>query len=255
MEMDPTQRFSSRVENYVKYRPRYPNEVIGTLRKECTLVPSSRIADIGSGTGALTELFLQNGNEVFAVEPNREMRSAAEHHLQKFSGFHSIEGRAEATNLDNRSVDFAVIGQAYHWFDIPETRREFLRILKSPGWAMVVWNVRDLETAPFMIAYDRLLKRFAPEYAREKHKRVYDTTLAQFFGDPAFSTRAISYRQELDFEGLKGRVLSSSYSPEAGHPNYEPMISELYKIYQEFQIDGRVTLEYITWMYFSRLID
>jgi SAM-dependent methyltransferase len=250
--MDPTLRFSSRVENYIKYRPRYPQDVVETLRKECGLVPSSLIADIGSGTGALTELFLQNGNRVYAVEPNREMREGAKRLLRKYPGFHSIAGKAEATTLGEKSVDFAVVGQAFHWFDVQEARREFQRILIHSGWTMVTWNEREFETTPFMIAYDQLLQHHAPDYARVRHKHVYDTALDGFFGAHGFTTRRFGYRQELDFAGVKGRMLSSSYTPEPGHPNHEPMVAELAKLFEDHAVNGLVTLRYITWMYYGR---
>jgi SAM-dependent methyltransferase len=251
--MDPTLRFSGRVENYVKYRPRYPQEVVETLRKECGLASSSLIADIGSGTGALTELFLQNGNQVFAVEPNRDMREAAERLMENYPLFRSIAGRAEATTLNERSVDFVAVGQAFHWFDLKEARREFLRILNPPYWAMVVWNEREFQTTPFLIAYDHLLQRYAPDYAREKHKSVYDTALMDFYGAGGFTSRTFSYLQKLDYAGVKGRMLSSSYTPEPGHPNHEPMIAELSKIYQAHEVNGLVTFEYVTRMYYGRL--
>lgn len=253
--MDSTLRFSSRVENYVKYRPRYPKDVIETLQKECTLSSASMIADIGSGTGALTELFLQNGNPVFAVEPNPEMRQAAEHLLDLYPGFRSIDGRAEATTLHDHHFDFVVVGQAFHWFGLGEARREFTRILKPSGWAMVVWNEREFDTTPFLIAYDNLLQRNAPEYAREKHKSVYDTALDGFYGAGGFTSRTFRYRQELDYEGLKGRLLSSSYTPEVGHPNHRQLLAELEGIFGKHQINGRVTVAYITRMYYGRLHD
>jgi len=251
--MDPTLRFSSRVDNYIKFRPRYPQEVIDTLRCASALSASSIVADIGSGTGALTELFLQNGNQVFAVEPNLEMREAAERLLAGYGGFQSIAGRAESTNLKDQSVDFVAVGQAFHWFDLKQARREFLRILKPSGWIMVVWNEREFLTTPFLKAYDMLLQRYSLDYAREKHKSVYDTALIDFYGAGGFTERAFSYRQELDYAGVKGRMQSSSYTPEPGHPNHEPMIAELLKIYQAYEVDGRVTFEYITRMYYGRL--
>ena len=250
---DPTLRFSSRAENYIKYRPRYPQEVIATLRIECSLSSVSLIADIGAGTGALTELFLQNGNQVFAVEPNREMRESAERLMAGCAGFHSVDGRAESTNLKDCSVDFVVIGQAFHWFDLAEARSEFLRILKPPGWTMIVWNEREFQTTPFLIAYDRLLQRYASDYARERHKSVYDNALSDFYGADGFVERTFSYRQELDFPGVMGRMQSSSYTPEPGHPNYEAMSAELLRIYQDHEVDGRVTFDYITRMYYGRL--
>jgi SAM-dependent methyltransferase len=250
--MDPTQRFSTRVDNYVKYRPRYPHAVIEALDRECAFSSSAVIADIGSGTGALTELFLQNGNRVFAVEPNREMREEAERLLGEYPGFRSTEGRAEDTTLDDSSIDFAVVGQAFHWFDPGRARREFLRILRPSGWAMVVWNEREFKSTPFLVAYDQLLQSYAPDYARERHKRVYDTALDGFYGGRGFAERTFHCRQEFDFEGVRGRMQSSSYTPEPGHPNYEPMVAELRKIFEANQVQGLVTFQYITRMYYGR---
>jgi SAM-dependent methyltransferase len=250
---DPTERFSSRVDNYIKYRPHYPGKVIETLQKECGLVSSSLIADVGSGTGALTELFLQNGNRVLAVEPNREMRKAAERLLCGYPGFRSVDARAEATCVDADTADFVVVGQAFHWFDLRQARIEFRRILKRSGWAMVVWNEREFETTPFLVAYDQLLQTHAPDYARARHKSVYDTGLADFYGAAGFLTRAFNFRQDLDYPGVVGRLLSSSYTPERDHPNHDPMIAELAKIYQAHQVNGRVTFDYVTRMYYGRM--
>jgi SAM-dependent methyltransferase len=251
--IDPTLRFSSRAENYAKYRPRYPQAVIATLQKDCDLTAASLIADVGSGTGILTELFLRNGNHVFAVEPNQEMRAAGERLLQNYAGFHSVDGRAEATTLADCSVDFVVTGQAFHWFDRSEARREFRRILKSVGWIMVVWNEREFQTTPFLAAYEQLLQRYAKDYARVRHKQVYDTALLDFFGTNGFKSKVFGYRQDFDLVGVQGRLLSSSYSPKEGHPNHEPMFAELSEIFKAHEVNGRVVFEYTTRMYYGQL--
>src|SRR4029453_17979120 len=124
---DSIQRFSSRVEDYIKYRPSYPPALLDTLVTQCRLTPTAEVADIGSGTGLLSELFLRNGNRVYGVEPNREMREAGERLLSAYPSFVSVDGRAEATMLDDASVDFVTAGQAFHWFDPPHARREFMR--------------------------------------------------------------------------------------------------------------------------------
>ncbi len=253
--MDPTQRFSTRVDNYIKYRPHYPREVIDTLVLKCGLTSACLIADIGSGSGALTEAFLRHGNRVFAVEPNREMRKGAERLLGHYSGFCSIEGRAESTSLPEKSVDFLVSGQAFHWFDVARARCEFLRILRPSGWAMIVWNEREYETTPFLIAYDRLLQQYAIDYARAKHKSVYEHSLGDFFGPSGYSEIAFRYQQNMDFEGVKGRMLSSSYTPELGHPNHDPLMAGLLEAFQANAANGIVTMDYITRMYYGRLID
>ena len=251
--IDPTKRFSSRVENYVKYRPGYPIEVITTLREECQLTSTSVIADIGSGTGILTELFLKNGNVVHAIEPNTEMRAAGERLLAGYPRLHSLAGRAEATTLADQCVDFIVAGQAFHWFDLEQARDEFLRILKPGGWVMLVWNDRETQATPFLAAYTSLLQRFSLDYARVDHRLVDQVALAAFYGPQGFNIRTFSHQQVFDSAGIRGRLLSSSYAPEPGHPNCEPMLAELDKIFQASQVDGLVAFIYTTRMYFGRL--
>ena len=250
---DSTLRFSSRVENYVKYRPHYPQAIIETLQEECQLPSSALIADIGSGTGLLTELLLINGNQVFAVEPNREMRVAAERILQNHPGFHSITGRAEATTLGDQSIDFIVAGQAFHWFDRQKARSEFLRILKPTGWAMLVWNEREIIATPFMKAYDQFLQRYATDYTQMNHKQVDEAALSGFYGVSGFKSKTFGNRQDFDYAGVLGRLLSSSYAPELGCPDYEPMIDELAKIFQAHEVNNLVGFEYTTRIYYGHL--
>jgi SAM-dependent methyltransferase len=253
METNPTLRFSSRVENYGKYRPGYPQEIIATLQVECGLTPTSVVADIGSGTGFLAELFLKNGNPVFAVEPNQEMREASVRLLRAWAGFRSVDGRAEATNLAGRSIDFVVSGQAFHWFDLRKARSEFLRILKPAGWVMVVWNEREIASTAFLKAYEEMLQRYVADYPRLVHKQAYDVGISGFFGSDGFVARTFKYRQEFDFDGVKGRMLSSSYTPDVGHPNHVPLLGELSRIFKAHVANGRVTFEYTTRMYYGRL--
>jgi SAM-dependent methyltransferase len=250
---DPTQRFSNRVENYLKHRPKYPWAVISTLREECGLTGGSVIADIGSGTGILAEMFLRNGNRVFAVEPNREMREAGTRRLRGYPLLTSIDGRAEDSALSAESCDFVTAGQAFHWFDRGRARSEFRRILKPSGWVMLVWNDRRTESTPFLAAYEKLLRRFATDYEAVNHKRMDAAVLAGFFGAGGFKSRAFPNRQDFDLEGLRGRLLSSSYIPEAGHPEHEPMLRELERIFREHQENGRVAIEYETAMHYGRL--
>lgn len=251
--LNSTQRFSSRVDNYAKYRPHYPPAVLDPLRNECQLTPFSWVADIGSGTGCLTELFLENGNRVFAVEPNCEMRKAGENLLGHYPEMRSVDGTAEATTLETQIFDFVVTGQAFHWFDRSAARAEFLRILKPGGRVMIVWNEREMTTSPFLIAYEQLLKEFAPEYTAVDHKRAYKYSLSEFYGPHGHMTRIFTYRQKANLQGVQGRLLSSSYTPEEGHPNHEPMMRAISRIFQRHQIDGRVEFEYTTRMYYGRL--
>src|SRR5262249_20110821 len=181
MMNDSTERFSSRVENYMKDRPGYPIEVIETLSDECGLAADSIIADVGSGTGILTDMFLQNGNVVYGIEPNREMREAAERLLKDYPRFRSVAARAEETALDDKSVDFITAGQAFHWFDREKTRTEFVRILKSRGWVALIWNERVTTTTPFLVAYEQLLKDYSTDYEQVDHRRIDEDVIRDFF--------------------------------------------------------------------------
>jgi ubiquinone/menaquinone biosynthesis C-methylase UbiE len=255
---DSVARFTSRVENYVRYRPRYPRAVLETLVSQCGLMPQSRVADIGSGPGKLTELFLENGNSVYAVEPNAAMRQAAERLLSKYPGFHSVAGNAEATSLPDHSVDFVVAGQAFHWFDHLKARAEFQRVLKPSGWVALVWNAREREKTPFVSGYERLLQKYRGGNPRVDHQEIPQEVFAAFFGGSfksgGFYVQTFPHFQDLDRAGLEGRVLSSSHTPEPGHPNYAPLLAELRKLFDTTQVNGLVRLEYTTAIYYGHLI-
>ena len=248
----PTERFSNRVDNYVRYRPGYPAGIVDLLRGECELTADSIVADIGSGTGKLTELLLECGCRVFGVEPNQEMRAAAERQFKSHPCFTSIASAAEATVLADRSIDLVVVGQAFHWFDQKQCRAEFARILKPGGWVVLIWNDRRTDATPFLIAYEALLREFATDYEKVNHRNIDGTVLRQFFGgEPKLKT--YPYAQHFDFAGLRGRLLSSSYAPEQGQPKHEEMLVELRRIFDAHQQEGRVTFDYDTLVYWGRL--
>lgn len=250
---DPTKRFSDRVENYVRWRPSYPVAVLETLRAECGLSAATVVADIGSGTGILTHLILENGNRVYGVEPNAEMRKAAESLLRDFPGFVSVAGTAENTGLGAASIDLLVAAQAFHWFDPAKTKKEFQRILRAGGWVALVWNERLVGVSPFLREYEELLKRYATDYATVDHRNVGDDAIAAFFHPGPFTMKSFPNRQEFDFEALKGRCLSSSYTPAPGAPGYDELVAGLRETFERNQVNGKVSFEYQTKLYYGRL--
>ncbi len=252
-DLNPTERFSSRVENYIKYRPHYPQAVVDLLRNECQLTGESVIADIGSGTGILTELLLKNGNIVFGVEPNQQMRAAAERLLRNYLPFRSVPATAEATTLPEQSVNLITAGQAFHWFDVARARGEFSRILRRPGWVALIWNDRNIADHPLFKAYEELLKTYATDYAAVGHKHTDAEMVGSFFGGGVFQTATFPNEQVFDYDGLQGRLLSSSYSPEPGHPRHLPMLQELRAIFDRYQENGKVAFKYDTAVYYGRL--
>src|SRR6516162_423752 len=250
---DAKQRFSNRVTEYVRYRPSYPRALLELMRTECNLRPDHAIADIGSGTGLLTKLFLENGNPVFGVEPNAEMRAAGEHVLQGCTNFSSVSGSAEATTLPSQAVDFITAGQAFHWFNVELAAKEFRRILKPSGWVVVVWQDRRMEDTPFARAYEDLLERYGTDYKRVKDSYPETDKIRTFFDPGSFRTRDLPNHQVFDWEGLCGRLRSSSYAPTEGHANHAAMLAHLGKIFEQHHENGSVRMDYFARVYYGNL--
>ena len=244
---DPKTRFSSRVENYVKYRPRYPIEIINYLVSEKILTQETLIADIGSGTGILSKLFLDNGNTVYGIEPNNEMRIAAEEYLVNYPGFASINGSAEKTGLNDNSLDMITVGQAFHWFEFEQTKIEFKRILKANGYLVIIWNSRKKLDSDFSIAYENLVSKYGADY---KEVRMNESKVDDFF---EYKLKTFQNYQDLDFEGFKGRILSASYMPLENSPNYNDLLKEIKIIFETHKQDEKIRIEYNTELYYGVL--
>jgi SAM-dependent methyltransferase len=249
---DATSRFSHRVENYVRYRPGYPPQVVQELQAQCDLAPGRAVADIASGTGIWTRVLLENGNPVFGVEPNAEMREAGERLLAQFANFTSVAGTAEATTLADHSVDFVTAAQAAHWFDRERARREFVRILKPGGWLVLLWNERLTDSTKFLRDYEQLLLTYGTDYEEVRHERTTDA-VNEFFDPAPFRERVFEMRQEFDYAGVEGRLLSSSYAPGPEHTQHAPMLRELRRIFDVNAVDGHISFEYKTRLYFGKL--
>lgn len=252
MPKSPTARFSDRVEDYVRYRPGYPPEVLDLLRSECGLRPSHIVADIASGTGMFSRLLLESGNSVFAVEPNTEMREMGIRQLEFYDRLVSVAGTAEETTLGSASVDFVTAAQAAHWFDLPRARAEFARILRPEGWCVLIWNERRTETTPFLLDYEQLLLTYGTDYKEVRHERT-TAIIHEFFAPALADERVFDLRQRFDYQGLAGRLLSSSYAPLEGHPSHAPMMQELERIFRAHATDNVVEFEYNTRVYYGRL--
>jgi len=250
---DAKNRFSNRVADYLRYRPHYPAGVLDFLRSQSHLSPAHTIADIGSGTGFLSELFLKNGNPVFGVEPNQEMREAGEEYLAAYARFNSINGSAEATTLPASSVNFVTVGQAFHWFKPEPTRSEFTRILRPGGWVAIVWNDRTQSTTGFAVSYEDLLVRFGTDYSRVKDSYPQTKDIRDFFGYENFLTHELPNFQHFDLESLRGRLRSSSYVPSEGEPKFAEMMAALDTLFAAHQQDGRVLMEFSTWVHLGQL--
>lgn len=248
---DAASLFNNRVENYVKYRPSYPIGLLNVLKMRANLSPGSVVADIGSGTGKLTELFLKSGNRVFAVEPNSEMRRAAEKLLCHYPNFTSVTGSAEATTLAYSSIDLITAGQSFHWFERPATRMEFKRILKPGGWVVLAWNTPRTDT-PFLEEYAHF-RQTALKGAGGSRKE--DPADVFSFYSPGNAERVVltGIAQDLDFDQLLGRVLSISMAVQAGEPGHEAFSEELRAMFERHQRNNLVRLSYDTEVFIGQL--
>jgi len=253
MASDSRTRFSDRVEDYVRYRPSYPSDVLDTLRNECGLTASSTIADIGAGTGILSQLFLLNGNTVYAVEPNEPMRRAAIVWLGGNSKFHAVAGSAEEATLAAASMDFVTVAQAFHWFNRARAKTEFTRILRPNGWVVLLWNDRDETSTLFARDYEQLLVTFGKDYLQVKHRNISESDIAEFFQPAPVRVRRFSTSQDFDLDGLLGRLRSSSYVPAPGQRNHDEIMQSARDLFARYQVGGIVRMEYDTVMYYGQI--
>jgi ubiquinone/menaquinone biosynthesis C-methylase UbiE len=241
---DTTKRFSEQAGDYRRYRPGYPAAVITLLQKELGFSSGWKVADVGSGTGLSAELFLNHGNEVWAVEPNPEMREAAEEIYGQQPGFHSVAGTASATGLDQDSVHLVCSAQAFHWFDVEEAKAEFARILQPGGRIVLIWNERVHDDA-FHQAYEALLYERIEGYREINETKIDRTKIAQLLAPQPLQEQVLDNIQLLDREGLKGRTRSSSYCPRSG-PVYEQLMEELDLLFDRYQENGQLAFRYHT---------
>jgi len=242
---DSTQRFSNRVEAYVKFRPGYPDELVQTLLQKTS---PGTVADIGSGTGIFTRLLLDQKLKVFAVEPNANMRHAAEVLFSGYAHFTSVDAPAEHTGLADNSVDLITAAQAFHWFNNVPTKAEFKRILKADGKLALIWNKRKI-SQPFQHAYDAVLRAYVPEYGEVNHMNLSEADIAEFFDDENMEVLRFDNSQQLTFSGLLGRLKSSSYCPAENSPQYPSLVAELAALFEQFAVNDMIDFQYDTQLY------
>lgn len=247
------EKFTGKSKIYDLYRPNYPNELVDNLIKRTSLLSTSRVADIGSGTGILTKQLLDQGLTVFAIEPNVEMREVAEEKLKAYETFFSINASAEATTVDSNSIDLITVAQAFHWFDAEQFKLECCRILKDSGEVALVWNSRDF-SHPLIQENEKLCSNYCLNFKGfsggiEETPEVY----AQFFKDGIYEV--ISFRNDVGctLEGYIGRNLSSSFAPKKGEATYEPFIEALAQQFYQYEEDGKLRFPLLTKCYIGKV--
>lgn len=249
-------RSDSSVWEYARYRPRYPQNMLNLLQQETGLESSWVVADVGSGTGASAELFLDAGHVVYGIEPIAPVREAAKTLLGlRYPGFQSIAGSAEFTTLPKHSIDLVVCAQSFHSFEPTAVRAEFCRVLRAPPWAVLIWNERRKNVTSFMCDYERLLlHEFGEDSAQSLFRNVTSCeSLARFFGSSDYGATRLLNCQTLDLDGLTGQLASTSYSPECGDGRKSVSPAAARELFEKHQTDGRVQIDYDTIVYWGQL--
>lgn len=239
-QMNPTRRFSGLVDQYVRYRPDYPQHGIDLVLEGLGYPGMLTTADVGAGTGIFSRQLAQRGALVVAVEPNDDMLAACGEHPRILPQ----AGTAEATGLNDASVDLVTCAQAFHWFEPQSALREFHRILRGLGRLAVLWNARDPDD-PVTAGYTAAIRK-----ASDNHPAESRMDEARGFQDSPYFTNLREHRvpheQRLSLEGLIGRARSASYCPTEGPP-LTTLIDELTSLHTRHALpDGNVSMRYMT---------
>lgn len=245
--MDSTQRFSARVEAYVKYRPGYPAAMLDFLATDLGMGPAAAVADIGAGTGILTALLAPRVQRLWAVEPNAEMRAAAEQRLTGMSHLGWSAGSAEATGLPAACVDLITVAQAFHWFDRAAFKAECRRLLKPAGRVALIWNDRLTDTE-FLKAYEAGLRAYSGDYEEVNHRNLGEADFSAFF-EGGYRCDHFDNCQWFDLDGVLGRLNSSSYAPVVGSEAYEQLTALIRREFVRCAVNDRIAFNYRTLLY------
>jgi SAM-dependent methyltransferase len=243
------ERFTGRVSEYLRYRERYdPEIVLPLLREWCDLIPQWTIADVGAGTGMLSDVFLSNGNRVVAIEPNAEMRTACRELHAGNPMLEVLDGTAEATGLSEASLDAVSAGRAFHWFNSESALREFRRVLKSGGWVILVAFGRAEDGREENQSFENLLRTFNPGKGGARERYAVYRRLEEFFAGGEFRQVEITGEMHMNWEELRGLTLSLSYAPLPDDPRFPDFEQSLREYFLRFENRGKVTISTRYWI-------
>nr|WP_302597908.1 class I SAM-dependent methyltransferase [uncultured Cellulosilyticum sp.] len=243
-------RFDGLGKIYAKFRPSYPDDFIDYLYSNAGLTKDSVVADVGAGTGILTEQLLLKGSKVFAVEPNENMRNMAEENLHRFKGFISVSATAENTKLLDNSIDFITVAQAFHWFDKQAFKKECQRILKPNGKVILVWNSRD-EKSQLIQLNEAINKKYCTDFKGFSGgiSSVIENNAFDDFFTGEFEVCVFDNPLYFDEKGFIGRNLSSSYAPKEHDDMYDAYVSELKAVFEVYNKNGILMMPNFTRSY------
>jgi SAM-dependent methyltransferase len=230
-EREPQRRFSRTVEHYRRHRPSYPDALLDWI--VARLPEQARVVDVGAGTGIFSRQLAARGLDVIGIEPNADMRAAAE----REGGARYGDGEATALGLPSKSADLVVAAQAFHWFVLEPTLVEWQRVARDGGWCGVVFNLRA--ATPFADAYQALLDRVREYRVAPKASDALRAVEARLSSFEAFE---VEHVQPLDRDGFIGRALSSSYLAHAD--DHTGLLTELEALFNRYRENGQVAFVY-----------
>ncbi|MGJ8744406.1 class I SAM-dependent methyltransferase [Polaribacter sp.] len=225
--MDTTKLYDKKEILYDKFRPEYPTGIVSLINNERDSTVK-KIADIGAGTGRLSERFLDQGFIVFAIEPNEKMVKLMIHKYEKFNTFHAINSNSESTGLPNDSMDMVSFGQSFHWCDNPKSIIEAKRILKPSGKILICWNDREKTEDAFNQEFEEILLRLFPLYSINKEVLYDADILKRKFMSKSVEYKEIANSQILDIDGFVGRLESNSYFIQVHKKEFRDSIEQLF---------------------------
>lgn len=240
--------FSSKAEIYAKYRWRYAPEAIQAIFDHTQVAQASVVVDIGAGTGILTREFIGKVKQIFAVEPNPEMRSIAARELGQFPTCRVIDGRAEETTLQSHTVDLITAAQSVHWFEPHSARREFYRILKPEGWLAFCRNYgtnRDLGEA--------LLNVYPSENDTESLMVGKHQPRSFYYGGGKYLKMDFPFEIKLTWDAFLGSLSSASFAPDEGSSLYVQFERDARSVFDAFNIDHQIDMQGVTELYLGQI--
>lgn len=247
------EKFTGKAKIYNKYRSSYANNCIEDIIKDRNISNQTIIADIGAGTGKLTEQFLEKGIKVIAVEPNKDMLNMARENLSKYGELIEFkEEAAEATKIENKSIDIIVVAQAFHWFDKELFKKECKRILKSDGLIAIMWNFIDYKQELEGKIID-IHKKYTTLSFNASEEKKRDEEIAEFFGENNYELKIYENNYLEDYERFLGKQLSMSYALKKEDEKYNEYIGAFKKLFDKYGKDGIIEVHNNTYCYFGKL--
>ena len=246
--------FSGIADIYDKYRPTYPQILFAYLNSNIGINKFSTVADIGSGTGILSEKLLEICRKVYAVEPNDDMRQISELKLSCTDKFIPVRATAEATTLSEHCIDYITVAQAFHWFDRKLFKRECQRILKSNGQVILIWNCRDEENE-IVQEVDSISRKYCPNFSGSscgmRGARTSNEYNDFFVGN--YETKQFNNPITFNKESFLGLHQSASYCPDRNEENYSRYMDELSNYFEAHAENGMLILKNNTYCYIGHV--